>query len=233
MGVFREEGNLSASPSVSDDGGTCRMTDDLQGVQFERANTASIRSKRVNYFSALVQPLFRDYPELRQCVTFLSGLEVERILIDSQGRTWGVECQVVDASSDGILSKRQRNLQRLVLRSKTDLILCAGAIGSPSILLASGIGHEDDLCAAGITPWYEQSACERGNKSKTFRYLPVGRNLRDHILLPRIFLTSHQCRTIQFVAGGTLIDYLKHTINVYMIAPGFRFNWQMALQSTE
>jgi hypothetical protein len=88
-------------------------------------------------------------------------------------------------------------------------------------------------CAAGITPWYEQSACERGSKSKTFRYLPVGRNLRDHILLPRIFLTSHQCRTIQFVAGGTLIDYLKHTINVYMIAPGFRFNWQMALQSTE
>jgi hypothetical protein len=38
------------------------MTDDLQGVQFERAKTASIRSKRVNYFSALVHPLFRDYP---------------------------------------------------------------------------------------------------------------------------------------------------------------------------
>jgi choline dehydrogenase-like flavoprotein len=80
--------------------------------------------------------------------------------------------------------------------------LCAGAIGSPSLLLVSGIGHPDDLKAAGIFPFFDSERESLDNDEKTMPKLqlakkircnlPVGRNLRDHVLVPRIFLTRKQ-----------------------------------------
>ncbi len=53
-----------------------------------------------------------------------------------------------------------------VARAGREVIVCAGAIGSPQILLLSGIGPADELRAVGITPRHE---------------LPgVGKNLQDH-----------------------------------------------------
>ncbi|HCT76372.1 MAG TPA: dehydrogenase [Micromonosporaceae bacterium] len=49
------------------------------------------------------------------------------------------------------------------------VILCAGAYGSPSILLRSGIGPAEDLAALGIVSVAD---------------LPVGRGLQDHALVP-------------------------------------------------
>lgn len=56
-----------------------------------------------------------------------------------------------------------------LLRAEGEIILCAGAIGSPAILMRSGIGQSDELEAAGI---------------KTFVERPdVGKNLHDHVLV--------------------------------------------------
>lgn len=53
------------------------------------------------------------------------------------------------------------------LHCKTELILCAGAIGSPDLLLRSGVGPADEVSAAGNT---------------VVKDLPgVGRNLHDHV----------------------------------------------------
>jgi choline dehydrogenase len=53
------------------------------------------------------------------------------------------------------------------LRAVREVILCAGTINSPKLLLLSGIGPADQLCAHGLTV-----ACD----------LPgVGRNLQDHL----------------------------------------------------
>jgi len=52
-------------------------------------------------------------------------------------------------------------------RCNTEVLLCAGSIGSPHILQLSGIGQSETLKAAGITPVHE---------------LPgVGENLQDHL----------------------------------------------------
>ena len=49
------------------------------------------------------------------------------------------------------------------------LTLCAGAIGSPSILLRSGVGPADEIKAIGIEPKLSLSG--------------VGRNLVDHAMV--------------------------------------------------
>ncbi|MEU7992529.1 GMC family oxidoreductase [Rothia amarae] len=57
-------------------------------------------------------------------------------------------------------------------------ILCAGALGSPEILLRSGIGPADELAELGI---------------KVIADVPgVGKNLHDHMLAPVIFTTTQE-----------------------------------------
>jgi choline dehydrogenase-like flavoprotein len=61
-------------------------------------------------------------------------------------------------------------------RAEREVILSAGAIGSPQILMLSGIGHPDELRAAGVEPRHE---------------LPgVGRNLQDHPYLTMLWEIS-------------------------------------------
>ena len=85
--------------------------------------------------------------ERRNLVT-LTDTQVDRVLVE-QGRAVGV---VAGGRS---------------LRCREEVILSAGAIGSPDILLRSGIGAGADLVAAGLPVLHD---------------LPgVGRNLQDHV----------------------------------------------------
>ncbi|XP_057339322.1 glucose dehydrogenase [FAD, quinone]-like [Microplitis mediator] len=52
------------------------------------------------------------------------------------------------------------------IKADKEVILTAGAVGSPQILLSSGIGPREDLRKVGITLYHE---------------LPVGRNLHNHV----------------------------------------------------
>ncbi|KAL9186799.1 hypothetical protein ACHAXT_010519 [Thalassiosira profunda] len=123
---------------------------------------AATPATRVNYFTALVGPLLQKHPELESNVTFLSGMQAERVLVGAEGdqpesgdasveeyRAYAVECLV----SNGAASSGRR---RVLIHSTREIVLCTGAIGSPALLLASGIGHEDDLKKAGIAPWYDR-----------------------------------------------------------------------------
>ncbi|KAH6888359.1 hypothetical protein BKA70DRAFT_1409386 [Coprinopsis sp. MPI-PUGE-AT-0042] len=60
----------------------------------------------------------------------------------------------------------------LVTASK-EVVLCAGAIGTPQILLLSGIGDWNDLLHKDVTPIVNLPS--------------VGKNLSDHVLLPNVF----------------------------------------------
>jgi len=65
----------------------------------------------------------------------------------------------------GVRVGRRGNRSEL-LRAEREVILCAGAIGSPQLLQLSGIGAADELREVGVTPRHD---------------LPgVGRNLQDH-----------------------------------------------------
>jgi choline dehydrogenase-like flavoprotein len=65
----------------------------------------------------------------------------------------------------GVRVRRGRRGEETV-RAGREVLLCAGAIGSPQLLLLSGVGEEGELRAAGVGARHE---------------LPgVGRNLQDH-----------------------------------------------------
>jgi len=59
------------------------------------------------------------------------------------------------------------------LRASKEVILCGGTIGSPLILMHSGIGNAGELKDIGIEPLLDNSS--------------VGHNLTDHIIFPFSF----------------------------------------------
>ncbi|MEH6664748.1 MAG: GMC family oxidoreductase N-terminal domain-containing protein [Brevundimonas sp.] len=103
--------------------------------------------KRHSLFRAFAWPVL-DRPNL----TLLTHAEVNRVIIEG-GRAVGVE--VV----------RNGALERF--DAAHEVILSLGAIQTPTVLMRSGVGDEDELRAAGV---------------KVLQSLPgVGRNLQDHV----------------------------------------------------
>lgn len=118
--------------------------------------------KRINYFDALVAPLLKEHNRLAKQITWLCNTQVQRLIFDGRQVT-GVECE----SATG---------NQFQVKVRMEVILSAGALETPALLLVSGIGLENDLAEAAIT--------SQGLN------LPVGYNLKDHVLLPRLFLHS-------------------------------------------
>ncbi|KOG51737.1 choline dehydrogenase [Streptomyces griseoflavus] len=97
-------------------------------------------------------------PALRRAnLRVVTGQEVRRVLFEG-GRAYGVE------------------LPGGRLRARREVVLCAGAVGSPQLLLRSGVGDADQLAEAGITPVAELPA--------------VGRHLQDHLSVPVLMRTA-------------------------------------------
>ncbi|MGE9760294.1 GMC family oxidoreductase [Pseudomonas sp. PDM20] len=123
-----------------------RRNDDFNGREFEGVgiyNVTQKDAKRLSSYRAFVAPLQR--PNL----TVLTERQVGRLLLEGE-RVTGIEL---------------RSGERL--QARREVILTAGALGSPQILLASGIGPAAELKAAGIPVKHD---------------LPgVGKNLQDHL----------------------------------------------------
>lgn len=78
---------------------------------------------------------------------------------------------------------------RDVIRAGREVILSGGVIGSPHLLMLSGIGHAAHLSAHGI---------------KVVADLPVGDNLHDHLFLPMSFRMDsalHRPKPLYFMLG--------------------------------
>lgn len=102
----------------------------------------------------------------------LSGVEVVRVVFEGT-RAVGVE--VV------------RRGRREVLRGD-EMVLCAGAVGSPAILMRSGVGPADALAGFGIDP--------------VLNAPDVGGNLHDHVLIR----VCHEAPEAATLHGLTRID---------------------------
>jgi choline dehydrogenase len=91
----------------------------------------------------------------RKNLTLHTEATVTRILFDGT-RAAGIEFEQLGA--------------RRVVKARREVVLCAGAINSPQLLMLSGIGARDQLAAFGIDVVHE---------------LPgVGANLLDHLVVP-------------------------------------------------
>ncbi|MGP9723899.1 GMC family oxidoreductase [Corynebacterium sp. AOP40-9SA-29] len=111
--------------------------------------------KRFNTWHAYLTPILGH-----ENLTVITGAEVDRLIIDA-GAVIGIEYI--------------RDGRRSTLYGE-ETVLATGALGSPAILLRSGIGPADELLSAGVQPVFD---------------LPgVGKNLQDHLLVPVVFTTS-------------------------------------------
>ena len=113
---------------------------------------ASIRNGlRMSTAECYLKPI-RD----RQNLKVITEAHIHRLILESK-RCIGVEYE--------------RGGQVLRVRAGREIILSAGAIGSPQVLELSGVGRPDVLKAHGVKVLHELA--------------PVGENLRDHII-PRL-----------------------------------------------
>ncbi|RWB26642.1 MAG: alanine-phosphoribitol ligase [Mesorhizobium sp.] len=125
---------------------------DFNGVAQEGVGYYQLTQKDARRSSASVAYL-RPIRE-RKNLTVRTGVLVTRIVVE-KGRAVGVE--IVDRPGS----------QPTILRAEREVIVSSGAIGSPKLLMQSGIGPADHLKSVGVTPVHD---------------LPgVGSNLQDHL----------------------------------------------------
>ena len=126
---------------------------DNEGVGYFEVNQK--RGVRWNTSKAFLRPVVA-----RPNLQVWTGASVSRVLLDDH-RAVGVEVLPVNGGAP------------MQARARREVILCAGAVGSPQILQLSGIGPPVHLYAHGIKPQHE---------------LPgVGENLQDHLQIRAIF----------------------------------------------
>lgn len=96
---------------------------------------------------------------------FLRAAEGERLKVETQAHTQ----RLILENGRAVGVEYQQHGQTKTARAEGDVILCAGAIGSPQILQLSGIGPGDLLQENGIAPLLDQPM--------------IGANLQDHLQL--------------------------------------------------
>ncbi len=163
-------------------------TGDNEGIGYFHVNQK--RGRRWSSARGFLKPVLHR-PNLR----LETGVLAEKLLIEN-GRAVGV---------------RYRQDGRVVeARTRGEVILCAGAVGSPHLLQRSGIGPGEWLQGAGV----DVIADRRG----------VGRNLQDHLQQRAIYKVSG-VRTLNetyynlFRRGWMGVDYLLRRRGPLTMAP--------------
>ena len=126
------------------------VNDDFNGAEqegFGRYDFTIRRGKRCSASTAFLAPVRR-----RRNLAILTGSLVRRVVVE-EGRAAGVEV------AEGAETR--------TIRAEGEVVLCAGTVNSPQLLMLSGIGPGDALKRHGLDVVHE---------------LPgVGRNLQDHV----------------------------------------------------
>jgi choline dehydrogenase len=130
------------------------VSDDSNGPQHEGfavAEQTIVKGQRNSTAAAFLPSSVRS----RRNLTIEPKTRVEKILFEGR-RATDVKCQ-----SSGDIK---------IFRSRREIVLCAGGVGSPHILKLSGVGPADELQKHGIPVVHDLKG--------------VGANLQDHLDLP-------------------------------------------------
>lgn len=143
--------------------------------------TTTEKGRRTSTYHAFLE----GEPEQRSNVTLITRAQVTRVLLNDAGprlRATGVEYQSSDGSRQQIFAGKE-------------VILSAGAIGSPHLLMLSGVGPRRELEFADV-------ACRLD--------LPgVGKHLKDHLSLAMLFVSPDSGTPMAEVAQGLGPDALR------------------------
>ncbi len=146
LDAIRRAGEEAGVPQIADFNGG-----DNAGSSYFQVNQRT--GRRWSTASAFLKPVLA-----RGNLRLEKGVEVERLLFDGR-RVCGL--------------RARRGGRTLTARVSGELILAAGAIGSPVILQRSGVGDAEALARAGVT---------------TQHHLPgVGANLHDHLQIRPVY----------------------------------------------
>jgi len=165
-------------------------TGDNEGCGYFQVNQRN--GVRWNAAKAFLKPIRQ-----RANLQVLTGVQVERVLLE-EGRARAVLARLPG----------QAEPQRLVARR--EIVLCAGAIGSPTLLQRSGIGPRALLEGLGIGVQHHLEG--------------VGGNLQDHLQL-RLIYRVHGVPTLNALAGslwgklGMGLEYLWRRSGPLAMAP--------------
>ncbi|EFN72093.1 Glucose dehydrogenase [acceptor] [Camponotus floridanus] len=91
-----------------------------------------------------------------------------------------------------------KNHKTYFISPTKEIILCAGAFGSPKLLMLSGVGPKDHLSSLGI---------------RTIEDLPVGFNLQDHVTMSALtFLVNESITVIEPRLTSSPTNFLQYLI---------------------
>jgi choline dehydrogenase len=115
----------------------------------------------------------------RPNLTVITGSAVQRLVLEASRAT------AVEHLVDGVTVRT---------RARVGVVLTAGALDTPRLLLMSGIGDPDDLAALGVSP----AVALRG----------VGRNYQDHPLLMGMnFRAAEPLGAVRDNGGGSMLNW--------------------------
>ncbi len=150
--------------------------DSLLGVGLTHMTVRN--GRRMSTWTAFVEPIVES-----PLLTVITGSQVKSLVFDGGGRAVGIRLSrpglLYSYRTDPTDSAPHPTLDpwpATELRCSGDVIVCGGVIGSPQLLLLSGIGPADDLRALGL----EVRADLPG----------VGANLHDHALATVLYSSS-------------------------------------------
>lgn len=151
---------------------------DYNGASQEGMHLIQENTHRGVRFSSSRAYLAQGRPRL----SVQTGATVVRVVVEG-GRATGVEL----IGGDG---------ERRTVRAGKEVIVSAGAFGSPQVLQLSGIGPADHLAGHGIPVVAD---------------LPVGDNLHDHLFVPMTFLVDNSPHkgTPLYFGRGILAERLR------------------------
>ncbi|MCY1400838.1 Alcohol dehydrogenase [acceptor] [compost metagenome] len=158
---------------------------DFNGAEQEGVGPYDVTIRDGRRWSAATAFL-KPIRELHGNLTVMTGARAQRIILQGK-RATGVQVSVKG--------------QRMELKARREVLLSAGAFGSPQLLMLSGIGAESEIRPHGIAMRHE---------------LPgVGQNLQDH---PDLVLCykSHDTSLLGISPTGTvnmgkgLAEYMRH-----------------------
>lgn len=146
------------------------VTDDFNGVEQEGVGIYQVTQKHGERWSAARAYLFPHIGQ-RQNLHVETHAQVQRVLFEDM-RAVGVE-----VLQGGVLH---------TFRARREVVLAAGALQTPQLLMLSGVGPADELTRLGI---------------KVLKHLPgVGKNLQDH----PDFIFGYKTRSLDTIGASML-----------------------------
>mmetsp|Transcript_62815 Transcript_62815/g.147337 ORF Transcript_62815/g.147337 Transcript_62815/m.147337 type:complete len:706 (-) Transcript_62815:25-2142(-) len=124
---------------------------------------------RQDCFTSFIEPLLRWYPKLQ----VVSETFCRKVLLDKEAatpRAVGLELEL-------------RSGEVVTVRCSQEVVLCAGALMSPQLLMLSGVGEAAHLQSHGIDCVVDSPA--------------VGQHLQDHPMVPMLVLGTEKAQELE------------------------------------